>query len=132
VLARVYRARGIDSVEQLDLSLEHLLSPTLLLNADRAAILLADALAQNSRIIIIGDFDADGATSATLAVSALRAFGARNVDFLVPNRFEYGYGLTPEIVALAAGSNPDLIVTVDNGISSMEGVAFARSLGIAT
>lgn len=132
MLARVYRARGIDSVEQLDLSLEHLLSPTLLLNADRAAILLADALAQNSRIIIIGDFDADGATSATLAVSALRAFGARHVDFLVPNRFEYGYGLTPEIVALAAGSNPDLIVTVDNGISSMEGVAFARSLGIAT
>ena len=132
MLARVYRGRGINSCEQLDLSLEHLLAPTLLLNADRAAILLADALARDNRIVIIGDFDADGATSTTLAVAALRAFGGRHVDYLVPNRFEYGYGLTPEIVALAADSKPDLIITVDNGISSMEGVAAARALGIAT
>jgi single-stranded-DNA-specific exonuclease len=132
VLARVYRGRGINSGEQLDLSLEHLLAPTLLLHADRAAVLLADALARDNRIVIIGDFDADGATSTTLAVAALRAFGGRHVDYLVPNRFEYGYGLTPEIVALAADRKPDLIITVDNGISSMEGVAAARALGIAT
>ena len=95
VLARVYRGRGIESCEQLNLSLEHLLSPTLLLNADRAATLLADALARDKRIVVIGDFDADGATSTTVAVAALRAFGGRHVDYLVPNRFEYGYGLTP-------------------------------------
>jgi len=132
VLARVYHGRGINSPGQLDLSLEHLLAPTLLLNADRAAVLLADALARDDRIVVIGDFDADGATSTTLAVAALRAFGGRHVDYLVPNRFEYGYGLTPEIVALAADSKHDLIITVDNGISSLEGVAAAGELGIAT
>jgi single-stranded-DNA-specific exonuclease len=132
LLARVYRARGVESSAQLDLSLEHLLPPTLLRNADRAATLLADALADDQRIVVIGDFDADGATSTAVAVSALRAFGARHVDYLVPNRFEYGYGLTPEIVALAARDKPDIIITVDNGISSLEGVAAASELGIAT
>jgi single-stranded-DNA-specific exonuclease len=132
LLARVYRARGVESSAQLDLSLEHLLPPTQLRNVDRAATLLADALATDQRIVVIGDFDADGATSTALAVSALRAFGARHVDYLVPNRFEYGYGLTPEIVALAAQDKPDLIITVDNGISSLEGVAAASALGIAT
>ncbi|MBK6509268.1 MAG: single-stranded-DNA-specific exonuclease RecJ [Haliea sp.] len=132
LLARVYHARGVESSAQLDLSLEHLLPPTQLRNVDRAATLLADALATDKRIVVIGDFDADGATSTALAVSALRAFGARHVDYLVPNRFEYGYGLTPEIVALAAQDKPDLIITVDNGISSLEGVAAASALGIAT
>ncbi len=132
LLARVYRARGIDSHRQLDLSLDHLLSPALLLNADRAAAMLADALSRDDRIVVIGDFDADGATSTALAVSVLRAFGAGRVDYLVPNRFEYGYGLTPEIVALAAVDSPDLIITVDNGISSLEGVAAAKALNIAT
>ena len=132
LLARVYRARGIDSSGQLDLSLDSLLSPGLLLNADRAATMLADALFRDDRMVIIGDFDADGATSTALAVSALRAFGAGHVDYLVPNRFEYGYGLTPEIVALAATDKPDLIITVDNGISSLEGVAAATELNIAT
>ncbi len=132
VLARVYRGRGIETSGQLDLSLAHLLPPTQLLNADRAALLLADALAQDRRIVVIGDIDADGATSTTVAVAALRAFGGRHVHYLVPNRFEYGYGLTPEIVTLAARSNPDIIITVDNGISSLEGVAAAREMGIAT
>jgi single-stranded-DNA-specific exonuclease len=132
LLARVYRGRGIESPAQLDLALERLQSPSLLLNADRAATLLADALAGNTRIVVIGDFDADGATSTALVVSALRAFGAEWVDYLVPNRFEYGYGLTPEIVELAADGKPDLIITVDNGISSLEGVAAARKLGITT
>ncbi|HEY6132033.1 MAG TPA: single-stranded-DNA-specific exonuclease RecJ [Halioglobus sp.] len=132
LLARVYRGRGIASPGQLDLALARLLPPTLLLNADRAAILLADVLTRDSRVVVIGDFDADGATSTALAVSALRAFGARQVDYLVPNRFEYGYGLTPEIVELAARSMPELIITVDNGISSLEGVAAARARGIST
>jgi single-stranded-DNA-specific exonuclease len=132
LLERVYRARGVESPAQLDLSLEHLLPPTQLRNADLAGALLADAVAADKRIVVIGDFDADGATSTALAVSALRAFGADHVDYLVPNRFKYGYGLTPEIVALAAQDKPDLIITVDNGISSLEGVAAASALGIAT
>ena len=132
LLARVYSARGIDSPAQLDLALDQLLPPGELLHADAAAALLADALASDQRIVVVGDFDADGATSTALVVSALRAFGARHVAYLVPNRFEYGYGLTPEIVALAAADKPDLIITVDNGISSLEGVAAANALGITT
>jgi len=132
LLARVYRGRGIQSSGQLALALEHLLSPAQLLNADRAARLLADALERDDRVVVIGDFDADGATSTALAVSALRAFGGMQVEYLVPNRFAYGYGLTPEIVELAARRSPDLIITVDNGVSSVEGVAAARRLGIAT
>jgi single-stranded-DNA-specific exonuclease len=132
LLARVYAGRGIHTSAELDLGLARLLPPAELLNADKAAVLLADALNEQRRILIVGDFDADGATSSALAVSALRELGARHVDYLVPNRFEYGYGLTPEIVELAAGDKPDLIVTVDNGISSLEGVAAARELGIAT
>jgi single-stranded-DNA-specific exonuclease len=132
LLARVYRGRGIRSSAQLALELEHLLPPAQLLNADRAASVLADALARDDRIVVIGDFDADGATSTALAVLVLRAFGATQVDYLVPNRFAYGYGLTPGIVALAARHRPDLIITVDNGVSSLEGVAAARQLGIAT
>lgn len=132
LLARVYAQRGIVSPHELDLQLEHLLPPNELTNALAAASLLADAIADDARMVIIGDFDADGATSTALAVAALREFGARHVDYLVPNRFEYGYGLTPEIVALAARGAPDIIVTVDNGISSIEGVAAARELGIRT
>ena len=132
LLQRVYHGRGIETCSELDLTLNQLLPPSLLLNADHAGRLLADALAGDSRIVVIGDFDADGATSTTLAVSALGAFGARQVEYLVPNRFEYGYGLTPEIVELAAASKPDLIITVDNGISSLEGVAAANELGIST
>ena len=102
LLVRVYQGRGVVSSEELDLALEHLLLPAQLLHADRAATLLADALARDARIVVIGDFDADGATSTALAVSALRAFGATQVSYLVPNRFTYGYGLTPGIVELAA------------------------------
>lgn len=132
LLAKVYAARGITSPEELDLGLEKLLPPAALLNAPEAATLLADAIAANERILVVGDFDADGATSTALFVEAMRAFGAQQVDYLVPNRFEYGYGLTPEIVELAQESEPTLIVTVDNGISSIEGVESATSLGIRT
>lgn len=132
VLARVFASRKVSSLEQLSYKLEKLLPPAGFAGLPEAAQLLADTLQSQKRILIVGDFDADGATSTALAVSTLRALGARQVDYLVPNRFEFGYGLTPGIVELASQSNPDLIVTVDNGISSIDGVEKARSLGIAT
>jgi single-stranded-DNA-specific exonuclease len=132
LLVQVYSNRGITSPDELKLGLEHLLPPSGMLHITDAAKLLADALKNEQRIMIVGDFDADGATSTSLGVLALRAFGAKHVEYLVPNRFEYGYGLTPEIVRLASDATPDLIVTVDNGISSIEGVALARELGIKT
>ena len=133
LLAHVYAGRGVANPAELELGLAHLLLPSELLNADRAAILLADALAADEHILIVGDYDADGATSTALALVALRAFGCRHVSYLVPNRFEYGYGLTREIVELAITNGaPDVIVTVDNGISSIEGVIAARDAGIRT
>ncbi|HHJ16076.1 MAG TPA: single-stranded-DNA-specific exonuclease RecJ [Gammaproteobacteria bacterium] len=130
VLQRIYLARNISSATQLDQGLARLLPPDALQGMPEAVDLLATAVQEGQRILIIGDFDADGATSSALMVSALRRMGAQQVDFLVPNRFEFGYGLTPEIVAVAARSSPDLIVTVDNGISSIDGVAAAHRQGI--
>lgn len=130
VLARVYAHRNIESLEQLEYGLAHLLPFTGLSGIDAAAVLLVKALKEQQRILIVGDFDCDGATSSALAVRALRMLGAGQVDYLVPNRFEYGYGLTPEIVEVAAQGAPDLIVTVDNGISSIEGVAAAKAKGM--
>lgn len=133
LLARVYAGRGVANAAELELGLAHLILPNELLNADRAAVLLADALAADEHILVVGDYDADGATSTALALDALRAFGCRHVSYLVPNRFEYGYGLTREIVELAiANGAPDVIVTVDNGISSIDGVLAARDAGIRT
>ena len=131
VVRRVYAARGIREGGELATSLEHLEPHDRLSNIGAAARLLADKIAARKRILIVGDFDADGATSSALAVLGLRALGAAEVDFLVPNRFEHGYGLTPEIVELALARRPDLIVTVDNGIASVEGVAAAREAGVA-
>ena len=128
VLRRVYAARGLRSRAELDLSLERLAPVGSLGGAAAAAQLLARHAQR--RVLIIGDFDADGATSTALMVRALRSCGFAAVDFLVPNRFEYGYGLTPEIVAVAAQRAPSLIVTVDNGIGSHAGVAAARARGI--
>lgn len=129
VLRRVYATRGLKDSEDLDLSLDRLLPVSSLAGVDAAADLLAAHRAAG-RVLIIGDFDADGATSTALMVRALRALHFAHVDFLVPNRFKFGYGLTPEIVASAAGRRPSLIVTVDNGVSSVAGVEAARSLGI--
>ena len=128
VLRRVYAARGIANDSDLDLSLERLLPVGSLEGLDDATQLLATHRA--GRVLVIGDFDADGATSTALVVRALRAMRFAHVDFLVPNRFRFGYGLTPEIVALAASRAPTLIVTVDNGVSSVAGVEAARELGI--
>lgn len=130
LLQRIYSARGVQHERELQYQLAHLHKPTFKGLAE-AVSLLADAVVARAKVIIIGDFDADGATSSALAVLALRAMGLSSVDFLVPNRFEYGYGLTPEIVAVAAAQQPDIIVTVDNGISSVEGVNAAHELGIA-
>ncbi len=130
VLRRIYAGRGVEDARELNLGLEALLPVDLMTGAREAAQLLARHMEEQKRILIIGDFDCDGATSTALSVLALRAMGATHVDYLVPNRFEYGYGLTPEIVALAARDKPDLIVTVDNGVSSVEGVAAANALGI--
>lgn len=131
VLSRVFSARGICSSDDLTLGLNQLHSPQQLHGLNDALVLLEQAIIQQWRIIIIGDFDADGATSTALSVRALRAMGAGFVDFLVPNRFEYGYGLTPEIVAQALQTlQPQLIITVDNGIASVEGVAAAKAAGV--
>jgi len=130
VLKRVYAARAIESSDDLDYSLDSLLPPDRLGGLQQAVDLLAEAVETGWRIVVVGDFDADGATSCALCLRALRGMGAAQVDYLVPNRFEYGYGLTPEIVAVAATRQPDLIITVDNGISSLAGVAAARERGI--
>jgi single-stranded-DNA-specific exonuclease len=135
LLAKLYAARRIRSAEELDYGAARLHAPELLKSIDNAATLLADAIAARKRLLIIADYDADGATACAVGIRALRSFGA-DVDYLVPDRFKLGYGLTPELVDLAAssarGGRPDLIITVDNGIASVEGVARAKALGIAT
>jgi len=132
VLARVYAARGIQDQTQLKSELSSLIPFDRLKNALQMAQILADAIAAKKRLLIIADYDADGATACAVGMRALREFGAV-VDYLVPNRFEYGYGLTPEIVLLAAQTkHPDFLITVDNGIAAVEGVAEARRLGITT
>ncbi|MFZ2524754.1 MAG: single-stranded-DNA-specific exonuclease RecJ [Candidatus Ferrigenium altingense] len=128
-LAKVFAARGITDSQQLDTSLAGLLPFDSLKNAREMARLLADAIAARKRLLVIADYDADGATACAVAVRGLRSFGAQ-IDFIVPNRFEYGYGLTPEIVQLAAERKPDILLTVDNGIASVEGVAEANRLGM--
>ena len=130
VLARLYAARAVQTPAELDQSLERLLPPEQLKGMAGAVELLADAIRAGRRLLIVADFDADGATSCALAIWALRAFGAADVRYVVPNRFDYGYGLTPEIVAVAAGQQPDLLITVDNGISSIAGVQAAKRAGM--
>lgn len=129
VLARVFASRGVTSRDELDAQLAGLPAFGTLKGIDAAAMRLADAIASNEKIVIVADYDADGATACSVGVRGLASMGA-NVTFLVPNRFEYGYGLTPEIVGEAAAMAPRLIVTVDNGIASHDGVAAAAALGI--
>jgi single-stranded-DNA-specific exonuclease len=131
LLARLFAARRIGSADQLEQDFSRLIPPSELTNAGSAARLLADAIAGQKKLLIIADYDADGATACAVGMRALRDFGAR-VEYLVPNRMELGYGLSPELVDIAAKRSPDLLITVDNGIASVEGVARANSLGIAT
>lgn len=130
LMARLLAARGVSNLNEMSVSLADLIPPNTLTHNATMAIRLADAITQNKKLLIVGDYDADGATATAVAMKGLSAFGA-NVAFLVPNRFEYGYGLTPEIVALAAQQSPDIILTVDNGIASVEGVAAANEMGIS-
>ncbi|MDF3936212.1 single-stranded-DNA-specific exonuclease RecJ [Pseudomonas citronellolis] len=130
LLTRLYAARGVKSAEELDKGLARLIPYRQLKGVDAAVELLVDALEKRQRILYVGDFDADGATASSVGVLALRMLGAAWVDYLVPNRFEYGYGLTPEIVAVALQKRPELLVTVDNGISSIDGVAAAKAAGL--
>ncbi len=129
LMSRLLSARGVSDVAQTSINLSALLPPQQLTHNQTMAKLLAEAIKANKKLLVVGDYDADGATATAVAVKGLRLFGA-NVDFLVPNRFEYGYGLTPEIVKLAATQAPDVIVTVDNGIASVDGVAVANEMGI--
>ena len=130
LLTRLYAARGVQSAAELDKGLARLIPYQQLKGIDAAVDLLVQALQQRQRILIVGDFDADGATASSVGVLGLRMLGAAHVDYLVPNRFEYGYGLTPEIVAVALQRQPELLVTVDNGISSVDGVAAAKEAGL--
>lgn len=129
LMSRLLAARGVSNAAQTSIHLNALLPPQQLTNNQAMAKLLAEAIKANKKLLVVGDYDADGATATAVAVKGLRMFGA-NVDFLVPNRFEYGYGLTPEIVKLAATQAPDIIVTVDNGIASVDGVAVANAMGM--
>jgi single-stranded-DNA-specific exonuclease len=128
VAARVFATRGVTTADELDYGLARLAPVSKLDNIDDAVRLLLDK--RDARITVIGDFDVDGATSTALVIRCLRAYGFADVDYLVPNRFEFGYGLTPEIVRIAAERNPALLITVDNGISSLDGVAEAATFGI--
>ena len=130
VLKRIYASRNIKSSEDLDYSLGSLIPYEELGGIDDAVILLQEMITQKKRILIVADFDADGATSCALAIRGLTAMGAKDVIYVVPNRFEHGYGLSPKIVDVALDHDPDLIVTVDNGISSISGVEHAKKNGI--
>jgi single-stranded-DNA-specific exonuclease len=130
VLSAIYQARGIESSDEINHELKGLLPYHSLKDIDKAASIIADSIERKERILIVGDFDADGATSTALGIRALRQLGAHEACYLVPNRFEYGYGLTPEIVEVARHMQPQLLITVDNGISSLAGVKAAKDAGI--
>ena len=130
MLRRVYSQRGVTGIEEIKAGLADLAPPDSLKGLDEALALLVEALRGQWKVLLVGDYDADGAASCAVALDALHAFGFDNLDFIVPNRFDYGYGLTPAIVEIAAARSPDLLITVDNGISSIDGVAAAKSAGL--
>jgi len=131
LLARLYAARGVQSKAELSHSLAQLAPWHLLKGIEQAIALLLQARQTQQRILVVGDFDADGATASVVCILGLQALGFTRVDYLVPNRFEFGYGLSPAIVEVAQSLRPDLLITVDNGISSLEGVALAKAAGMS-
>ena len=131
VIQKIFKRRPISDVNEIELGLNNLLTPEKFKGIDDAVSLLINALKKQERVLIVADFDADGATSCVVAIDCLRKFGLKQIDYVVPNRFEFGYGLTPEIVELGKLKKPDLIITVDNGISSLDGVATANAAGIS-
>lgn len=130
LLARLYAARGVTGMDELDDALGKLLPPSSLLGANAAAMLLADAMAQNKKLCIVADYDCDGATACAVALRGLRLLGAKHVAYLVPDRVVDGYGLTAPIAQRVADSGAEVLITVDNGIASMEGVAHAKALDL--
>lgn len=130
LLKKIYANRGVTKLKEVSHSLSDLIDYSLLKDVDKATEIVAQAIMLQKKILVVGDFDADGATSCAVMLRSLTAFGLASVDYLVPNRFDFGYGLSPQIVDVAAQSKPDLIVTVDNGISSIDGVKRANELGI--
>ncbi|BCB67188.1 single-stranded-DNA-specific exonuclease RecJ [Haemophilus influenzae 3655] len=130
LLDRLYRARHIKNTKELDRTLKSMLNPNQLYGIDQAVNLLVEAYQQQQKIVIVGDFDADGATSTALSVLALRQLGFSDVDYLVPNRFEQGYGLSIPVAEMAIEKGVQLLMTVDNGVSSFEGIAFLKEKGI--
>ena len=131
LLARLFAARGVCTRQELDDGLAHLLPPDTLRGTREAAVLLADAIAAQRRICVVADYDCDGATACAVAVRGLRLLGASQVSYLVPDRVVDGYGLTPPIAERVAASGAELLLTVDNGIASVDGVARAQALGLA-
>ena len=130
ILQAIFSSRGITDNDQLERTLAKLPSPWLLSGMEVMVEQLITAIKEQKKISIVADFDADGATSCVVAIKGLELLGAKNVNYVVPNRFEYGYGLTPEIVELVKQQHPDIIITVDNGISSLDGVKVAKDYGI--
>ncbi|MES2425178.1 MAG: DHH family phosphoesterase, partial [Pseudomonadota bacterium] len=130
LLARLYAARGVRGMAELDDGLAHLLPPSGLLGIQQAAVLLADAIAANKKLCIVADYDCDGATACAVGVRGLRLLGAQQVSYIVPDRVVDGYGLTPPIARRVKASGADVLITVDNGIASVDGVAQARALGL--
>jgi len=130
LLKKIYANRGVTELRQINYRLSELIDYSLLKDIDKASDLVSDAIIQQKKILVVGDFDADGATSCAVMMRSLKAFGLMTVGYLVPNRFDFGYGLSTQIVDVAAQSQPDLIITVDNGISSIDGVERANELGI--
>ncbi|MCY7305732.1 MAG: DHH family phosphoesterase, partial [Rhodoferax sp.] len=130
LLARLFAARGVSALEELDNGLERLLPPSGLLGAQAAAVLLADAIAANKRLCIVADYDCDGATACAVGLRGLRSLGAHHASYIVPDRVRDGYGLTAQIAERVKASGADVLITVDNGIASIEGVARARALGM--
>ncbi len=132
LLARIYAARGIQSDDELDYSLRNLISFSALSGIDKAIDILERVITDDLSIVIVGDYDVDGATSCTLCMRALRQFGGKRVNYLIPNRFDTGHGLSVELIEMIAVDPPDVIITVDNGISNIDGIAAAKNLGIIT
>ena len=130
LIQRLYLTRGVTDVQQIIYKLQHLYKPTQLSNIQRAAGIVITAISENKKIVIVGDFDADGATATALCLRALKAFGHNNIDFLVPNRFDFGYGLSSQLIPILESMQCDLIITVDNGISSIAGTQAAVDSGM--
>ena len=131
LLKNIYQRRDIQGSDHLDYSLKNLIEPQLLKDGEQAADILYRSLSNDGKVLIIGDYDADGATACVLAILVLKKMGFRCVDYLVPNRFEFGYGLSPEIAEIAIEQKPTLVITVDNGINSHEGVSRLKDSGIS-